>query len=72
MIIWLKAVFLSALCAQKCLGRYNVGWENIDKGHDMSKLTQAALRSLIKKPGPHSDGCGRYFRVLGEGKAYFV
>jgi Arm DNA-binding domain len=39
---------------------------------DMSKLTQAALRSLIKKPGPHSDGSGPYFRVLGEGKAYFV
>jgi hypothetical protein len=38
----------------------------------MSKLTQAALRSLIKKPGPHSDGSGPYFRVLGEGKAYFV
>jgi hypothetical protein len=48
------------------------GGKNIDKGHDMSKLTQAALRSLIKKPGPHSDGSGRYFRVLGEGKAYFV
>jgi Arm DNA-binding domain len=36
------------------------------------KLTQAALRSLIKKPGRHSDGGGLYFRVLGEGKSYFV
>ena len=38
----------------------------------MPKLTQAALRGLIKKPGRHSDGGGLYFRVLGEGKAYFV
>jgi integrase len=38
----------------------------------MPKLTQAALRGLIKKPGRHSDGGGLYFRVIGEGKAYFV
>jgi integrase len=38
----------------------------------MSKLTQAALRSLIKKPGRHSDGGGLYFRVLNDAKAYFV
>ena len=38
----------------------------------MPKLTQAALRSLIKKPGRHSDGGGLYFRVLNDAKAYFV
>ena len=38
----------------------------------MTKLTQAALRRLIKKTGRHSDGGGLYFRVIGEGKAYFV
>jgi hypothetical protein len=38
----------------------------------MPKLTQAALRRLIKKTGRHSDGGGLYFRVLGDGKAYFV
>ena len=38
----------------------------------MAKLTQAALRSLIKKPGRHSDGGGLYFRVLNDAKAYFV
>ena len=38
----------------------------------MPKLTQAALRGLIKKPGRYSDGGGLYFRVIGEGKAYFV
>jgi hypothetical protein len=38
----------------------------------MPKLTQAALRRLIKKTGRHSDGGGLYFRVIGEGKAYFV
>jgi hypothetical protein len=38
----------------------------------MPKLTQAALRGLIKKTGRHSDGGGLYFRVIGEGKAYFV
>jgi hypothetical protein len=38
----------------------------------MAKLTQIALKSLVKKPGRHSDGGGLYFRVLGEGKAYFV
>ena len=36
------------------------------------KLTQAALRSLIKKAGRHSDGGGLYFRVLDANKAYFV
>jgi hypothetical protein len=38
----------------------------------MPKLTQAKLRGLIKKPGRHADGGGLYFRVIGEGKAYFV
>jgi hypothetical protein len=38
----------------------------------MPKLTQAKLRSLIKKPGRHSDGGGLYFRTIGEKKAYFV
>ena len=38
----------------------------------MPKLTQAALRRLIKKTGRHSDGGGLYFRVIGEEKAYFV
>ena len=38
----------------------------------MPKLTQAALRRLIKKTGRHSDGGGLYFRVIGEGKVYFV
>jgi integrase len=36
------------------------------------KLTQAALRSLIKKPGRHSDGGGLYFRVLPGHKCYWV
>ena len=36
------------------------------------KLTQAALRSLIKKPGRHSDGGGLYFRVLPGQKCYWV
>jgi integrase len=38
----------------------------------MVKLTQIALKSLVKKPGRHSDGGGLYFRVLGEGKSYWV
>jgi Arm DNA-binding domain len=38
----------------------------------MPKLTQAALRRVIKKTGRHGDGGGLYFRVIGEGKAYFV
>jgi Arm DNA-binding domain len=38
----------------------------------MAKLTLAALRRLIKKTGRHSDGGDLYFRVIGEGKAYFV
>ena len=38
----------------------------------MPKLTQAALRGLIKKPGRYSDGGGLYFRVISEGNAYFV
>jgi hypothetical protein len=41
-------------------------------GTRMPKLTQAALRRLIKKTGRHSDGGGLYFRVIGGGKAYFV
>jgi integrase len=38
----------------------------------MPKLTQTALRRLIKKSGRHSDGGGLYFRAIGGGKAYFV
>jgi integrase len=38
----------------------------------MPKLTQIALRSLVKKPGRHSDGQGLFFRVLDANKAYFV
>ena len=38
----------------------------------MPKLTQAALKRRIKKPGRYADGGGLYFRVIGEGKAYFV
>jgi integrase len=38
----------------------------------MTKLTQIALKSLVKKPGRHSDGGGLYFRVMGEGKSYWV
>jgi hypothetical protein len=30
----------------------------------MAKLTNAALKRLIKKPGRHGDGRGLYFRVL--------
>jgi hypothetical protein len=41
-------------------------------GTRMPKLTRAALRRLIKKTGRHSDGGGLYFRMIGEGKAYFV
>jgi integrase len=46
--------------------------QKLDKGHVMPKLTQIGLRSLIKKPGRHSDGGGLYFRVLNDAKAYFV
>jgi len=38
----------------------------------MTKLNNAALKSLIKKPGRHGDGGGLYFRVIGEGKAYWA
>ena len=38
----------------------------------MPKLTQTALKSLIRQPGRHSDGGGLYFRVLNDAKAYFV
>ena len=38
----------------------------------MTRLTPPALRTLVKKPGRHSDGGGLFFRVLGQGKAYFV
>jgi hypothetical protein len=38
----------------------------------MPKLTQAGLRRLIKKSGRHSDGGGLYFRVIGEGKSYWI
>jgi hypothetical protein len=35
------------------------------------KLTQAALRSLIKKPGRHSDGGGALLPRLGRGQSLF-
>jgi integrase len=38
----------------------------------MPKLTQIALKGLIRQPGRHSDGGGLYFRVLNDAKAYFV
>ena len=38
----------------------------------MPKLTQAKLKGLIKKTGRHSDTGGLYFRVIGEGKAYWI
>jgi integrase len=38
----------------------------------MGKLTQAALKSLIKKPGRYGDGGGFFFRVLPNQKGYFV
>lgn len=36
------------------------------------KLTNAALRGLIKKPGWHGDGGGLYCRVVDSTKAYWV
>jgi hypothetical protein len=38
----------------------------------MAKLTNAALKGLIKKTGRHADGGGLYFRVLGEGRTYWA
>jgi hypothetical protein len=38
----------------------------------MTKLTPPSLRTLIKKPGRHSDGNGLFFRTLGVAKAYWV
>ena len=38
----------------------------------MTKLTQAALKVRIKKPGRHGDGGGLFFRVLPGEKAYWV
>ena len=38
----------------------------------MAKLTNAALKGLIKRTGRHADGHGLYFRVIGEGKAYWA
>jgi hypothetical protein len=38
----------------------------------MAKLTNAALKRLIKRTGRHADGGGLYFRVLGEARAYWV
>jgi integrase len=35
-------------------------------------LTQLGLKSLIRKPGRHADGGGLYFRVIGQGKCYWV
>ena len=39
---------------------------------DMTKLTPPSLRTLLKKPGRHSDGQGLFFRILGDAKAYWV
>jgi integrase len=49
-------------------------WHGKKQGKEpaMPKLTQIALRSLVKKPGRHSDGQGLFFRVLDANKAYFV
>lgn len=38
----------------------------------MAKLTNAALKSVIRKPGRHADGAGLYFRVIGDDKAYWA
>jgi integrase len=38
----------------------------------MTKLTPPGLRTLLKKPGRHSDGQGLFFRVVGDAKAYWV
>jgi hypothetical protein len=35
----------------------------------MAKLTNAALKRLIKKPGRHGDDRGLYFRVLSGQRA---
>jgi integrase len=51
---------------------YYPAWEKTGKGTRHAELTQIALRSLVKKPGRHSDGQGLFFRVLDVNKAYFV
>jgi hypothetical protein len=38
----------------------------------MDKLNPHSLRAMIEKPGRRAIGGGLYFRVIGEGKAYFV
>jgi hypothetical protein len=38
----------------------------------MAKLSNAALKGLIKKPGRHGDGAGLYFRVVDPAKAYWA
>jgi integrase len=38
----------------------------------MTKLTNAALKGLLKQPGHHGDGGGLFFRVLDSTKAYWV
>jgi integrase len=38
----------------------------------MGKLTAAALKAKLKKPGRHGDGQGLFFRVLPGDKAYWV
>jgi integrase len=38
----------------------------------VGKLTQNRLKSLIAKPGRHSDGGGLYFRTIGLDRAYWV
>jgi hypothetical protein len=38
----------------------------------IAKLTNTALKGLVKKSGRHTDGGGLYFRVLGDDKAYWA
>jgi integrase len=53
-------------------------YHGVDKNVDtrrirpMAKLTNAALKRLIMKTGRHADGHGLYFRVMGEGRAYWA
>ena len=44
-----------------------------DAWNEMGKLTQKGLAALMKKPPKrHPDGDGLFFRVAGQGKAYFT
>jgi hypothetical protein len=65
----LRAPMCPKMSRQPILKEWTKTWT---LGTHMPKLTEAALRGLIKKPGRHSDGGGLYFRVISEGKAYFV